>query len=580
MPDGVRLAVDVMLPRDLGRGVRLPTVMSATRYWRGLEGAPPTEGDLVPPSDRFWVSHGYAVVAADLRGTGASFGRWSSVWSPNEVRDLGSLIDWIVRQPWSDGRVGAIGNSYTANTAQLAAVAGRPALKAVFPKSMDLDLYAEELVPGGAWVVPLAKEWTAFVSDLDRDIQRPDPESNGRPRGVRPVDDDLGGRLLRQAVAEHRANASVAVGLDQIVFRDDRPSGWDQSMDEFNVYAHRAAIERSRVPIYGSGGWLDGATADGVIARFLTFSNPQRVVIGPWNHGATHDASPFQPDNIEVDPPVDTQSFEALCWFDHHVRGRPSYMVDGVITYFTMGEERWKETRVWPPANATTERWYLDQGHRLKPVAPTAPSGRDRYSVDFDATTGTGSRWITGLDRRDVSYGDRTAADGRLLVYTSAPFDRDVEITGNAIANLELASTAADGLVIVYLEDVDPAGRVRYLTEGVLRTIHRRISSDPPPYRLPIPYHSFRRKDAEPLVPGQVTTMRFGLFATSVLIARGHQLRLAIAGADRDNFPRIPADRTPVLSIERNRAHPSFIELPVISRSRARPRAARSPAPR
>src|SRR5262249_22536169 len=104
MPDGVRLAVDVMLPTDLGRGVRLPTVMSATRYWRGQEGAPPTEGDLVPPSDQFWVSHGYAVVLADVRGTGASFGRWSSVWSPNEVRDLGSLIDWIGKQPWSDGR--------------------------------------------------------------------------------------------------------------------------------------------------------------------------------------------------------------------------------------------------------------------------------------------------------------------------------------------------------------------------------------------------------------------------------------------------------------------------------------------
>ncbi len=175
MPDGVRVAVDVMLPKNLARGAKLPTVMSATRYWRAEEGTGPSDGDRVPPSDQFWVSHGYAVVAADVRGTGASFGRWSSVWSPNEVKDLGSLIDWIVAQPWSDGRIGAIGNSYTANTAQLAAATGRPALKAVLPKSMDLDLYAQEIVPGGAWVVPLAREWTAFVGDLDHNVKRAGP---------------------------------------------------------------------------------------------------------------------------------------------------------------------------------------------------------------------------------------------------------------------------------------------------------------------------------------------------------------------------------------------------------------------
>jgi putative CocE/NonD family hydrolase len=431
-------------------------------------------------------------------------------------------------------------------------------------------------VPGGAWVVPLAREWTAFVGDLDHDVKRADPGSGGRLRGVRPVDDDPGGRLLRAAIAEHERNASVTNGLEQIVFRDDRPSGWDQSMDEFNVYAHKAAIERSRVPIYGWGGWLDGATADGAIARFLTFSNRQRVVIGPWNHGATADVSPFQPDATSVDPPLDTQSFEALCFFDRHVRGRPSSMADGVIIYYTMGEERWKETRVWPPANATSERWYLHAGHRLRPIAPSVATGRDRYSVDFTATTGGQSRWITGLDRRDVVYGDRTTADARLLVYDGAPLEQDVEITGNPVVSLELASTASDGLVIAYLEDLDPSGRVRYLTEGVLRVIHRRISPDPPPYRLPIPYHSFRRRDAEPLVPGEIATVRFGLFATSVRIPRGHRLRLAIAGADRDNFPRIPADRTPVLSIERNQTHPSFIELPVITPSRATQGAARS----
>ncbi len=303
-----------------------------------------------------------------------------------------------------------------------------------------------------------------------------------------------------------------------------------------------------------------------MIGRFLTFSNPQRVVIGPWNHGATTHVSPYLADATPVDPSIGTQALEALCYFDRHVRGRPSSLSDGVITYYTMGEEKWKETKVWPPRGTAMERWYLEAGKRLTRSAPSAASGSDRYAVDFDATTGKESRWITGLDRRDVVYGNRAAADERLLVYTSPAFDKDVEITGNPVANLELASTATDGLVIVYLEDLDPSGRVRYLTEGVLRAIHRKVATEPPPYRLPIPYHSFRRKDGAPLVPGQLTTIRLGLFATSVLVKRGHRIRIALAGADKDNFPRIPADRLPVLAVERNRAHASFVELPVVRR--------------
>ena len=76
MADGVRLAVDVFLPRDLPAGTRLPTILTATRYWRAVEGQPPGN------PERFWLSRGYALVNADVRGTGASFGQWYYPWSP------------------------------------------------------------------------------------------------------------------------------------------------------------------------------------------------------------------------------------------------------------------------------------------------------------------------------------------------------------------------------------------------------------------------------------------------------------------------------------------------------------------
>jgi len=107
---------------------------------------------------------------------------------------------------------------------------------------------------------------------------------------------------------------------------------------------------------------------------------------------------------------------------------------------------------------------------------------------------------------------------------------------------------------------------VTYITEGELRALHRKISNETPPYKMLVPYHSFLRKDALPLVPGQLAELKFGLQPTSVLIKKGHRLRIAIAGADKDTFARIPATGVPTITVARNRKDASWIELPVVGR--------------
>jgi putative CocE/NonD family hydrolase len=116
----------------------------------------------------------------------------------------------------------------------------------------------------------------------------------------------------------------------------------------------------------------------------------------------------------------------------------------------------------------------------------------------------------------------------------------------------------------VYLEDVDESGRVTYVIEGQLRVIHRKVSDDMPPYKLPIPHHSFKREDGMPLTPGEITEITFGLHPTSVLIKKGHRIRVAIAGHDKDTFARIPEKGVPTLTISRNSEYASHIDLPVI----------------
>jgi predicted acyl esterase len=109
---------------------------------------------------------------------------------------------------------------------------------------------------------------------------------------------------------------------------------------------------------------------------------------------------------------------------------------------------------------------------------------------------------------------------------------------------------------------------VTYITEGELRGLCRPVSSRPAPYKMFGPYRTFERKDARPFVRGEIADLTFDLWATSALIKKGHRIRIAIAGADQDNFAAYPLERkkAPTVRIETNRLHPSKIVLPIRKR--------------
>jgi predicted acyl esterase len=135
MPDGGRLAVDVWLPAGTTAGARLPTVLEADRYWRAQAYA----GGLKDNQNYYiaqpWNARGYAYVFADLRGTGASFGTLNAELGRQLVADVGSLADWIAAQPWSNGRVGVTGVSYSADIAMGSLALRNPHITAAAPLS-------------------------------------------------------------------------------------------------------------------------------------------------------------------------------------------------------------------------------------------------------------------------------------------------------------------------------------------------------------------------------------------------------------------------------------------------------------
>jgi len=372
--------------------------------------------------------------------------------------------------------------------------------------------------------------------------------------GVKPVDGDTGGRLLRAAVRQHADNIDVYGVGREVVFRDDRFG--PTAMDAWSPYAYVSRLARGGAAVQAWNGWMDAGTVDGALSRFAAARGPQMLVIGPWSHGADHDADPYGPPNAPLRPSKAEQLAAQTAFFDAYLKGDGRSAAKREIRYYTLGENAWHTTSVWPPRGVRMQRWFFGESGTLGPSRPPAASGADRYAVDFTATSGTSNRWHTQTGS-DVVYPDRAGQDRKLLTYTSAPLARAVEITGRAVVSLQVSSTATDGAFIAYLEDVAPSGRVTYLTEGELRALHRKISTPTPPF------HSFERADAQPLVPGQLAEVRFAMQPISVLIGKGHRIRIAVAGADRDSFARIPANGNPVITVERNAVHASAVDLPV-----------------
>jgi hypothetical protein len=557
MRDEVRIALDITLPAHVAANHRMPTVLIMTRYWRQQAGATEPTNE-----EKYFTSHGFAVVTGDVRGTGASFGIWRYHRSRDETLDFGELIDWIVHQPWSDGTVVGWGVSYSANTADWMTERGRPAFKAEISRFPDYDPYADLYFPGGVPNAYMGRTWGLNSKNLDLNIAPAGITS----KGVRPVDGD-DGTLLRQAIEARRDVPSVWEGLKEVTCRDDRPPTWQgASFDDWGIHSHNAEVERAGVPIQSWASWFDAGTANGVLHRFMTLSNPQHVFIGAWGHGGVLDADPFAPVAQPTSPPLDDQYDKDLSFLKSALGADPRIgRHEKVLTYYTIGASRWQTTHVWPPPSTPHTLYFANEG-RLVTARPSGSSAPDIYSVNFSATTAKHNRWATNNNGGDVDYGDRREADETLLVYTGAPLESDVEVTGQAIVTLYVSSTHTDGAFFVYLEDVAPDGVVRYITEGQLRGLHRKVSKSAPPYKVVGPYHSYRKEDAEPLPPGEIVELQFALMPVSALFRAGHRIRVALAGADADTFARIPPAGDPVWRVHRSAGHASHIVLPVIGR--------------
>ncbi|MEM7021143.1 MAG: CocE/NonD family hydrolase [Pseudomonadota bacterium] len=565
--DGTRLAVDTYLPagRD---SERLPAILIFTPYYRRFalaDGAPDTvepATSAVSYRDAF-VPHGYALVVVDTRGAGASFGIRDGLRSPVERDDYYDIVEWVIAQSWSDGSVGATGVSYVGAAACFLAGTGHPAVRAVAPLFAVWDTYRDQQYPGGLHLNRLATDYQAVMEALDQDrreLLQPFPYFNDPHfAGPAPVDEDTDGALLKAALAEHVANFELPDFIRHLAFSDNGlPHDPDYTIATISPYRYVDGIGEDVAYLCVSG-WMDGGGyANGAINRFLSLPvRHKHLLLGPWDHGARTNISPYR----ERQEPEFALLAECLRFFDHYLKGEDTGLeAEAPVHYFTVGEERWRASHSWPPASEA-QTLYLAPEHELAPT-PDAPAA-DAYRADYGRGTGTHTRYERlSAVAVETYYDDWDGRDAHMLVYTSAPLEQAVTLSGHAIATLHIAADQRDTGLFVYLEEVSPDGQTRYVTEGVIRALHRKVTPAPNHLRCVGPYHSYAKADASLLEPGVAVEIRFSLLPTSWHFAAGQRIRVAIAAADRDHFARIPDGRPARLQILRGGSQASSIELP------------------
>lgn len=308
--DGTSLALDVLLPSP--EGTSRGAIFYQTRYMRGIQLRWPLSKLVAGRGMDFvsvelkncFLAAGYAVVSLDIRGTGASFGKFSLPWAEEHRQDACDILDWVCAQPWSNEQVTLAGVSYEATAALVTIAQQHRAVRGAIAMYPFWDLYTDINLPGGIHQHRFIAEWSRFCRAMDANDFRLLPWTTRiflqiMSRGCQPVMGGADGsvdfadtqqtkegeRLLKQAVAEHSSWDAMLPSVQRIRFADDLEEGSGLTFSQGSPVAVAKDIAQARVPLLLVAGWLD-STAGPAILGFLNNRAPgTQLVIGPWAHG-------------------------------------------------------------------------------------------------------------------------------------------------------------------------------------------------------------------------------------------------------------------------------------------------------
>ena len=593
MSDGKGMATDIYRPKDTSK--RYPIIFVRTPYnfnfWDVKNGVP---RDMKAELEA--VKRGYAYVEMNERGHFFSEGAYDILGAP--LSDGNDAISWMASQPWSNGKVGTIGCSSTAEWQMGVAALGNPAFAAMIPQGFGAGVgrvkpYYEQgnWYRGGA-VQMLFIAWLYGEQNQVRPMFPPNTSQADLIEVSRMFD------LAPQMPPVDWSKALQHLPEMNIIKAVDGPPGIFS--DRMEVSTGGAMIKRTpndpawyrgglwhddkpiNVPGFWFMSWYDVSVGPNLAAyNFVRktakpdVANEQYAVIAPTLHcGYTRATeNTIVGERSMGDARLD---YAALTygWFDHFLKGEDNHVLEKMpkVRYFTMGINKWQNSDTWPPAGASAVEFYLGSGGKANSLngdgalAPAAPAedAPDAFVYDpmnpvpsFGGGVCCTGNAVTGgaFDQRKME----SRAD--ILVYTSEPLKEGVEVSGPIDATLYVSSDRKDTDFTIKVLDVYPDGVAYNLDETIQRMRYRDGYEQPPAW----------------MEPGKVYKMAFQPMNTSNYFEAGHRIRIEISSS---NFPRFDRnlntggnnyDEAKGLvahnSVHHSKAFPSHVTLSVVKRN-------------
>lgn len=497
MRDGVQLSANIFRPVA---DTKVPAILVRTPYGKGSD---------ISDHYRTFVEHGYAVVVQDVRGRHESEGTFKPL--EQEPADGDDTLTWIGSQPWCNGKIGMMGGSYLGIVQWKVAVLNNKYLKAIFPVVSGYDDYRDRFYStGGAIKLGNRLGWMS---------------ENLRVADYRP---EFSKFVLHLPIrtSDVAATGQVSDMYQQALRHPAYDSYW-------RSISTREQISKIKVPVFSVGGWYDNFVQSDLeaYAALSKSSGVHRTLIGPWPHSMSIRFTGVD-FGKSSDAPIRTLQLQ---WFDQWLKGKDTPLLSKPpVRIFTMGTNEWHEERAWPPEGVRSTAMYFDsrghantlEGDGLLNVLMPRRISADTFTYDpRDPVPTRGGAVCCNPKMFPWGPMDQRPVERRkdVLVYTSKPLHRELEVTGPVQVVLFASTTAKDTDFTAKLVDVFPDGLSRNLTDGILRVRYRK---------------SLEREELA--TPGEVMRLVIDAGVTSNVFLKGHRIRVEVSSS---NFPRF--DRNP-----------------------------------
>ena len=443
MRDGVDLVADIVRPAGEGK---FPVILARTPYGRELQSQ--LDGE-------WWARRGYVHIVQDVRGRNQSDGEWVPL--VHERRDGYDTIDWIARQPWSDGQVGMIGGSYLGWVQWAAAVEVHPALKCIVPQVSPPDPFFNFPIDHGVPMLWGALWWANFVKEkkVPAVPEIPQDLEKLKTLPLSKVDDEMLGR--------------------NIPFYDDWLAKGTAS--SFAGATFMNEMNKVKIPVLHISGWWDG---DGIGTklnwarmRALGHQN-QWLIYGAWSH-LFNISSRFGDVDYGPDAIAELDSIYVR-WFDTWLKNKSvKWEQQPRVRVFVTGANQWRDLADWPDPRSKEVTYYLrSEGPAngqasVGELAATPPGEQepDRYTynpagvqipnelkeIKSFSQMAAGASTVVKLEPRIEN----------LLVYKTAPLTAPLEIGGPIELDLYFSTSARDTDFFASVVDVDEQGVMRLI---------------------------------------------------------------------------------------------------------------------